>query len=425
MKIKSIFGYFLWVCLLACSTACEDNNSLHQKYIDEGETIYPGTVDSVRVFTGNEKAKFMWEINSDPRVTKVVISWNEGENSVEIPVTQTNNKEMEAVIDVSEGIHNFILMTMDALGHSSMETAKTAQVYGTKYISSLANRGMKYFLDDGALEIDWQPIENPLIQYVTVVYSDYTDTSNPIQKTVRIENVDTQTKIPNVRIGDPFTITTAYLPANGFETLDALPASYIVPEEIYIWEEVLLDKTKFTAGNLPGDNMSGTSYSRFWDGNTGILWVTDYYTVPTTLWSYPMYVSIDFGVTAGLTRFRLWGQSPYYYENFCFRKFEVWGTDQLKPGMPDSYWKDGDWKNDWVKFNDYEVKRPSGSTSTAIPTGEDLAAAQAGWEFVIPVNTPKCRYIRFVINTIANPEYTGLCMAEVSFWGLQNDKGRF
>jgi hypothetical protein len=183
--------------------------------------------------------------------------------------------------------------------------------------------------------------------------------------------------------------------------------------------ETLLDKTKFAGVILPGDNYTMTSYayqpfSAWFDGNTSTNWHSDYTDLS---WSFPMYVSIDFGVEARLSRFRLWPQVGFLYGNFTFRKFEVWGAKEIKTGVPDSYWTDGDWKNDWVKFNDYEVKRPSGNTeSINNPTGEDLAAAQAGWEFIVPLETPNCRYVRFVINTIWTSG-TGLCMTEVSFWG--------
>jgi hypothetical protein len=181
--------------------------------------------------------------------------------------------------------------------------------------------------------------------------------------------------------------------------------------------ETLLDKTLFATANLPGDNQSiynNQPYRAWFDGSTTSLWVSD---ILDYSWTYPMYVSIDFGVNARLSRFTLWGQPGFYYGNYGFRIFEVWGADQLKTGVPDSYWTDGDWKNDWVKLNDYEVKRPSGNTEpTTNATGEDLEAAQAGWEFIVPLETPNCRYVRFVVHTIWSAG-TGLCMAEVSFWG--------
>jgi hypothetical protein len=183
--------------------------------------------------------------------------------------------------------------------------------------------------------------------------------------------------------------------------------------------EKAIDKSKFSAANLPDESyvneeMSPNAYRNFFDGNVTSIWVSNY-----TL-AYPTPASIDLGVMAKLSRFRLWGQSCCYYNNYGFRVFEVWVTNEVKRSEPDSYWTSGAWKNDWVKLNDYEVRRPSGGTEPiGNPTGVDLEAAQNGWEFLVPLEAPPCRYVRFVVHTVWSSSMA-LCMAEVSFWGDDN-----
>jgi hypothetical protein len=186
--------------------------------------------------------------------------------------------------------------------------------------------------------------------------------------------------------------------------------------------EKALDKTKFFGITLPGDNNSiyGSSYLyRFWfDGSTSTIWVSNY--VDPDSWSYPMYVSLDLGTMVRLSRFRLWGQTNGWYNNYGFKVFEVWGADEIKRDEPDSYWTTDDWKNDWAKLNDYEVRRPSGIEGpTANPTGEDREAALNGWEFLVPLETPPCRYLRFIVHSIWSSGI-GLCMAEITLWGDDN-----
>jgi len=181
--------------------------------------------------------------------------------------------------------------------------------------------------------------------------------------------------------------------------------------------EKLLDKSKFITASIPGDNTSiygNQPYRAFFDGSYTSLWVSD---ITDFSWSYPMYVSIDMGVTATLSRFRLWGQPGFYYNNYGFRIFTVWGTDEVNRSAGDEYWSSGEWKNDWVKIDDYVCRRPSGvDEPTGSPTGVDLEAAQAGWEFAVQPGTPAVRYIRFEVFTIWSSG-TGLAMAECSFWG--------
>jgi hypothetical protein len=228
--IKSVTGCFLSAYLLTCLTGCDDNNSMHRKYMDEGETLYTGKVDSVSIVPGNEKARFTWQINADPRISKTVIYWNDDRESVEIPVNRNVGGilKLETLLNVTEGIYSFKLVTMDDEGHRSLGVEKTVQIFGPKYISYLNNRRMTFTVQSGAVTINWKPIENPLIEYTTVFYQDYSDEANPVSRSVRIENEDTRTEIRGIRINDTFTIVTTYQPEGGLETLDTLPETYTV-----------------------------------------------------------------------------------------------------------------------------------------------------------------------------------------------------
>jgi hypothetical protein len=230
ITIKSISGYFLWVCLLACLAGCEDNNSLHQQYIDEGEIFYTGKCDSVKAFAGNERIKFTWLISSDPRINRTLIYWNEGKDSVEIPVirTQKGSLQMETMQQITEGNYSFIFVTKDAKGHSSLNVEKSIQVYGPKYISFLDNRGLSFNVNNNNLTLNWNVVESALIQYTTVNYTDYSNPSNPQSKSVVVANEDTQTDIPGIRSGDTFSVVSTFLPENGIDNVDALPEIFTI-----------------------------------------------------------------------------------------------------------------------------------------------------------------------------------------------------
>lgn len=181
--------------------------------------------------------------------------------------------------------------------------------------------------------------------------------------------------------------------------------------------ERLLDKSKYYEVALPGDNISvnGGRYLRnTWDGNLTTIWVTDY---TQLLYNFPEYFTIDLGVKAKMSRLVCWTRPNFYYDNYAIRTFEVWGAEEYKQDMPQSYWTGADWKNDWEKLDDYEIKRPSGNTAPiSSPTGEDLAAAQKGFEFSVPLEAKNLRYLRFVVKTIWSAG-AGIVMAEFSFYG--------
>jgi hypothetical protein len=212
---------------------------------------------------------------------------------------------------------------------------------------------------------------------------------------------------------DPIEVRVAIRITDKWGNISELKEIVITP----LFEKAI-DKTKFAAANLPGDigTPANFPFNRLFDGDISgtSIWVSE------TAEAFPIYTSLDLGTTAKLSRFRLWGQPRFWYSNVGFRVFEVWGANEVKRNEPDSYWSSGDWKNDWVKLNDYEVRRPSGGMDPiGSPTGEDLEAAQNGWEFLVPFEKPPCRYIRFIVHTVWSSGMI-LCMAEVSFWGDDN-----
>jgi hypothetical protein len=182
-----------------------------------------------------------------------------------------------------------------------------------------------------------------------------------------------------------------------------------------------LDKKKFLEVGLPGDNVSTQSNRPLrltWDGDITTIWHCNY-TDTNLPYDFPEYFTINLGTVAKLSRLKIWNRINYYYSNFALRNFEIWGAKEYKRGMPESYWTGSAWKTDgdWEKVGDFEIKRPSGSTDPiGTPTGADLEAAQAGFEFAMPLEAQTLRYVRFVVNTVWGGGIA-MVMAELEFFG--------
>jgi hypothetical protein len=58
---------------------------------------------------------------------------------------------------------------------------------------------------------------------------DYSDPGSPVEKTVRVENEDTETVLSGIRLGDPLRVISTHLPEGGIDLLDALPKVYTLP----------------------------------------------------------------------------------------------------------------------------------------------------------------------------------------------------
>lgn len=121
--------------------------------------------------------------------------------------------------------------------------------------------------------------------------------------------------------------------------------------------------------------------------------------------------TFDLGVVAKLSRYQQWqrgviSEHSLLYANGNPRRWEVWGSTDPAP--------DGSY-NGWVKLLDCENVKPSN-----LPLGnnsnEDIAAAQAGQEFKIPLDAPPVRFIRIkILETWAKTDFSHI--SEVTFFG--------
>jgi len=188
---------------------------------------------------------------------------------------------------------------------------------------------------------------------------------------------------------------------------------------------------------LPWDNTSNngnyTSINHIFDGVTNGTGNSQWHTgesQASTRYRYtiPVLFTIDLGVDATLSRFKIWQaryqeNASFLYAHHAVKLFEVWGTMDLKldehPLQPDdltnTYWLE-DWKQNWTLLGDYELIRPSGLPVGYELTDEDWRALNEGHEFfTLPI---KVRYVRFAVKSTWNgPTDNAITMQELTFWG--------
>jgi hypothetical protein len=243
--MKTIIKFVTPLCLFLLVFACDDMNSLHQEDIDRGETIYTGKVDSVKSFPGNNRIRFSWLVDSDPRITKTVIYWNGGRDSLVAPLNRAEVDTVTVSVEtaIPEGSYTFEFVTKDDNGHRSLKVEHSTVVYGEQYAASLPNRNIPAMtLSEGpTLKITWSPVETDAALYTVLKYTDYTNPANPVRQTRRIENEETETILENIRL-EPFLVTTTYKPEGGLDLIDALEREYIP----YITEKDILLANGFT-----------------------------------------------------------------------------------------------------------------------------------------------------------------------------------
>lgn len=128
--------------LMISLIACGDMEETYREFAKDGEIIYIGKADSIKVRGGRERIEIKWLLLSDPKVTSYKITWNNNSDSTVNSVVKTQNVDTVKVLleNLSEGIYNFKIYLYDNLKNSSVSSSVTAQSYGSFYESTLLNR---------------------------------------------------------------------------------------------------------------------------------------------------------------------------------------------------------------------------------------------------------------------------------------------
>src|SRR5690606_11427015 len=113
-----IFAAFATVLIFSC-TKWDD----FKKYISDGEILYTGKMDSVKVYSGKERVMLYGLLKADPKLTKVAISWDNASDSVVYDYTKTSPgvDTFIRTFPVSEGVKSFKIITYDGQGNKSVD----------------------------------------------------------------------------------------------------------------------------------------------------------------------------------------------------------------------------------------------------------------------------------------------------------------
>ncbi len=156
----------------------------------------------------------------------------------------------------------------------------------------------------------------------------------------------------------------------------------------------------------------GGPMSEMWDGITNVRENCFYIMQPT---DFP-YFTMDLGVKAKLSRFRIWQRIDFIFALHNPREFEWWGTNNSALAQDN---ENVNWKNnpEWTLLVDCESKRPSGGQAGDPVTAEDEAYVRAGEEFNFSDEVPIVRYLRFQLKSTWGGS-KALHINELSFWGI-------
>lgn len=131
--MKSVFAFA--VLAILTSASCKKKESSVQ-------TMPVERVSDVKAYEGRNRVELSWMLPAEA-VSSCRIFWNQGRDSLNIPVS-AGQKDLDVIVSgLAEGAHTFSIYAYGPSGNGSGNTDITAYAYGDKYEDSLKNRPLQ------------------------------------------------------------------------------------------------------------------------------------------------------------------------------------------------------------------------------------------------------------------------------------------
>ena len=225
---KIIYQYLVVITLLSAFVSCEDMMDKHQEYIEGGEIIYAPKPDSIAFLSGKGRIMFRFWLYNSPNVSTVDIFWNNGADSLIIPVTPGTGLDSSEVLlnDMPEKSYTFDVRNTDKFGNKSLTATGFGTSYGENYESVLFQRKVKSVVmsgDDGIIR--WYSAAEDL-QEVQVRYK-ANNGENVVDMPADIDTL----LCPNVLKGSSFEYRSFYKPEK--DAIDTFVMAWTQYEESF------------------------------------------------------------------------------------------------------------------------------------------------------------------------------------------------
>lgn len=209
--MKILKGLWIIVIVLMVS-ACDDMLDNIRPYLDKGETIYVGKVDSLYTNVGCNRIELVARLRSGFTQIKgeVVTTDPDGiKDTLYYDVERRNGEQYLKYMynNLKEGQYDFSITMFDASGNKSLTVLTEGYSYGSFYQSTLFNRRLAEVKErDGKAVLCWKSIDSALYTLVTYM------TNKGEEKKIKVPTNEYETVIEDYLSGSSFNWATVYKP---------------------------------------------------------------------------------------------------------------------------------------------------------------------------------------------------------------------
>jgi hypothetical protein len=201
---------FLLLTLVISTSSCEEED--YPLVLDNNEQASLGELEFLEIRSGNNRV-LVEGVVKDPSVSEVKIFWNDGANSIVVPVNASSETDTihEIIEDLEEKMYIFEAQTFDEAGNSSKIVSGGAEVFGSSFANNAGNRQVvSSALRDSLLEVTFNLVDRS--SGIIGTEFSYEKTSG-MDHELFLQPEENSLSIPDFKSGSGFRYRTLYIPS--------------------------------------------------------------------------------------------------------------------------------------------------------------------------------------------------------------------
>jgi hypothetical protein len=192
--------------------SCDDINSMHDKYLQNGEDLHVGKLDSFYIYSGKERAALKFWVG-DYRATKLLVKRgdNDQEQWFDLPASNRKDSIVVYINNLLEGSNQLTFITSNEdKTVFSIPINQTITTYGAKFQAVISQRGMKKITVDvgGLVNLTWGSRTSAQLIGQELFYK----LASGKDTTLIAPATDAVTKLANMNLTGSITYRSLYTP---------------------------------------------------------------------------------------------------------------------------------------------------------------------------------------------------------------------
>lgn len=212
--MRKIFCIVLFSSLLF---SCGKQDTVYKEFVKEGGYIYPAKPIELTASSGYQRVFLEWMAPMDPSIRVTKLFWDNYTDSLVFSISDYVDGFLSAeVAGLDDRSYTFDVVNYDAAGHKSLATEITTTPFGESWLLSHAERSFMSAVMDGEDAV--VTMGKSTDEMVATKFRYKADDGNIVESDYLFPE-DVEIRLPHAMKGKRIEYKSAYLPANGRDTV--------------------------------------------------------------------------------------------------------------------------------------------------------------------------------------------------------------